>query len=220
VAGFEKVCFEQIDYLESLDLQKKRVAQIIAGSAGNMLLLVEHPPVYTLGRSGSRSEILQKNIPLVETDRGGRVTYHGPGQMVAYVVCDLRANPKAVRAHVDRLENSVLLTLQGLGIDGTVEVDNPGVWVDGQKIAALGVRISRGVAYHGLSLNREPDLSHFKGIIPCGLLGRSVTSLFELGVDIPRVELEERFMVAFSTVFAVQWTDSQALTTAESRITD
>ncbi|MBF0382695.1 MAG: lipoyl(octanoyl) transferase LipB [Magnetococcales bacterium] len=203
MVNFEKICFAQIDYLESWEIQKKRVAQIVAGEAGNLLLMVEHPPVYTLGRSGKQSEILQRDIPVVNSDRGGRVTYHGPGQMVAYVVCDLRPNPRAVRAHVDKLEKTVINTLQGLGIKGVVERENPGVWVDGAKIAALGVRISRGVAYHGISLNRNPDMNHFSGIIPCGLQGRSVTSLWELGVDISRHQLEERFESAFKDIFAV-----------------
>jgi lipoyl(octanoyl) transferase len=200
---FEKICFEQIDYLESWELQKNRVAQIVAKEADNLLLLVEHPPVYTLGRSANPSDILHNDIAVVESDRGGGVTYHGPGQMVAYIVCDLRPKHRAVRVHVDKLEMTVIKTLQGLGVEGAVERDNPGVWVDGAKIAALGVRISRGVAYHGLSLNRKPDMSHFSGIIPCGLVGRSVTSLFELGIDITRLELEERFVAAFKDVFAV-----------------
>jgi lipoyl(octanoyl) transferase len=203
LVNFEKICFEQIDYLESWELQKKRVAQIVAKESQNLLLLVEHPPVYTLGRSAKLSDILHDDIAVVESDRGGGVTYHGPGQMVAYVVCDLRHNQGAVRAYVDKLEMTVIKTLQGLGVTGVVERDNPGVWVDGAKIAALGVRISRGVAYHGLSLNRNPDMRHFSGIIPCGLVGRSVTSLFELGIEISRLELEERFVTAFRDVFAV-----------------
>ncbi len=201
MAGFEIICLQRIDYLESLQLQKNRVAAILENRAGNLLMLVEHPPVYTMGRSGRSAEVLRHDIPLIETDRGGRVTYHGPGQMVAYAVCDIRENPKAVRAHVDRLEKSLLQTLQGLGVAGVVERDNPGVWVDDAKIAALGVRVSRGVAYHGVSLNRTPDLSHFAGIVPCGIAGRGVTSLQALGVDILRHELEERFKAAFLEVF-------------------
>jgi lipoyl(octanoyl) transferase len=204
MSEFEILSIDQMDYQEAWDLQKKRLAQILAGEAGNLLLLLEHPPVYTLGRSGSSAEVLTKDIPIVETDRGGKVTYHGPGQMIAYVVRDLRSNPRAVRAHVDGLERSVIKTLAGLNIEGVVERENPGVWVEGAKIAALGVRISRGVAYHGLSLNRSPDLAHFEGIIPCGLKGRPVTSLTKLGVEITRSGLEERFRVAFSGVFEVQ----------------
>ncbi|MBF0359062.1 MAG: lipoyl(octanoyl) transferase LipB, partial [Magnetococcales bacterium] len=185
-----------------LELQKKRVAQIVAGRAENLLLMVEHPPVYTLGRSGRDTDVLVNTIQVIESDRGGGVTYHGPGQMVAYIVCDLRPNAKAVRAHVDRLERVVIKTLQELAVTGVVEPENPGVWVDGAKIAALGVRISRGVAYHGVSLNRRPDMAHFKGIIPCGLTGRPVTSLSELGIDISRPELEERFTSAFVDVFS------------------
>ncbi|MBF0456236.1 MAG: lipoyl(octanoyl) transferase LipB [Magnetococcales bacterium] len=204
MAGFEIHCFDQLGYREAWELQKKQVEKIVAGTGGNLLLLLEHPPLYTLGRSGTVEDIFDKNIPVVETDRGGKVTYHGPGQMIAYVVCDLRANSKGVRSHVDRLEQSVLRTLQGLGVAGSVERENPGVWVAGAKVAALGVRISRGVAYHGLSLNRAPDLSCFQGIIPCGLAGREVTSLEKLGIDISRQALEERFRVAFSSVFADQ----------------
>ena len=205
MVDFERRFIELLDYTEAWELQKKRVAQILAGEVGNLLLLLEHPPVFTLGRSGSRAEILDNKIAVVETDRGGKVTYHGPGQMIAYVVWDLRPNARQVRAYVEGLQNVLLLTLQGVGVVGKIERDNPGVWVGGEKIAALGVRISRGVAYHGVSLNRAPELVNFNGIIPCGLPGRATTSLLKLGVDISRLELERRFMVAFATVFGVKW---------------
>ncbi|MBF0369628.1 MAG: lipoyl(octanoyl) transferase LipB [Magnetococcales bacterium] len=203
--SFEIIRHHRIDYEAAWEMQQKRVGEVVAGRAGHTLYLLEHSPVYTLGRSGKVEEVLddstREKIPLVETDRGGRVTYHGPGQMIAYVVWDLRPHSRMVRKHVTRLEESILKTLSSLGITATREPDNPGVWVDRAKIAALGVRITRGVAYHGVALNRDPDLSHFDGIIPCGLQGRPVTSLAKLGVDITREELEERYLAAFREVF-------------------
>lgn len=209
---FEWEWFECLAYRAAWERQQRRVEAILAGEADNLLLVLEHPPVYTIGRSGRRAEVLDARIPVVATDRGGKVTYHGPGQMVAYVVCDLRTHPMGVRAHVDRLEGAVLLTLAGLGIKGEIERENPGVWVNGEKIAALGVRIRRGIAYHGVSLNRNPDMAAFRGIVPCGLAGRPITSLARMGVKIDRAALEARFRVAFSTVFAVQWSVNGSLT--------
>ena len=218
-----------MDYELSWGLQKERVTNILFSnedrhegggqdpivplSRANLLLLLEHPPVYTVGRSGRQQDILRqtssKEIPVIQTDRGGKVTYHGPGQLVAYVVCDLRPHALlAVRNHVTQLEETVLRTLVSLGVVAHTEPKNPGVWVGNAKIAALGVKIHRGVAYHGVAINRDPDLDCFGDIIPCGLTDRPVTSLANLGLNIDRISLEACFISAFCDVFDTHWEPS------------
>ena len=241
-----------LDYGVALALQKEWLASILAHnghkisgheagghgfdrlSRANLLLLLEHPSVYTVGRSGiGRSgqwqdvfntavvsgdssmrmanglpgpTIPQQTIPIIKTDRGGKVTYHGPGQLVAYVVCDLRPHAlAAVRQHVTRLEETAIQTLSAFGVFGQRDPQHPGIWVENAKIAALGVRIHHGIAYHGIAINRDPDLRFFKSIIPCGLVDRSVTSLTALGLEVSRVALEAQFLVAFRKVFNVHW---------------
>ncbi|MEO5345973.1 MAG: lipoyl(octanoyl) transferase LipB [Magnetococcus sp. YQC-9] len=198
----------RLAYPEAWARQLERVEAIVAQEAINLFWLLEHQPVYTLGRSARPDEILDASIPRIATDRGGRVTYHGPGQLVGYVIRDLRPAIHAVRSHVFKLEETVIRTLAGLGIEAEREAHNPGVWVAGEKIAALGVRIRHGVAYHGFAINRAPDLGAFAGIVPCGLMGRGVTSLEKLGSPVTRAELEHRVVTAFEEVFAVQWRDA------------
>lgn len=148
----------------------------------NELWVVEHPAVYTLGQAGKREHILSvSNIPVVESDRGGQVTYHGPGQVVVYTLFDLRRAGIGIRELVVRLENAIIDTLAHFDIEAIGRRDAPGVYVDGQKIAALGLRVRRGCAYHGLSLNIDMDLQPFQGINPCGFAGLEVTSMKKLG---------------------------------------
>ncbi|MEO5363234.1 MAG: lipoyl(octanoyl) transferase LipB, partial [Magnetococcus sp. DMHC-8] len=201
--------YDQWDYQSALTWQKERVAAILrcavleespggcawSGQSPSAhfdhvdhLLLLEHPAVYTIGRSGHRRDVLDAAwctppVPVVETDRGGQVTCHGPGQLVVYFIRDLRPHALArVRQHVNRLEETAIRTLAALGVAARRDPSHPGVWVDNAKVAALGVRIDRGVAYHGIAINRDPDLRLFRGIVPCGLADRPVTSLAELGV--------------------------------------
>jgi len=156
------------------------------------LWVVEHPPVYTLGQAGKREHILNPgHIPVVESDRGGQVTYHGPGQIVVYTLFDLRRAGIGIRNLVVRLENAVIATLEQFDIVALGRRDAPGVYVDGRKIAALGLRVRRGCAYHGLSLNIDMDLSPFAGINPCGYAGLEVTSMKELGNSSPKPEVVE-----------------------------
>ncbi|MBF0626615.1 MAG: lipoyl(octanoyl) transferase LipB [Magnetococcales bacterium] len=200
---------ERLDYPTAWAQQQRWVERIVEQGAPGVFWLLEHDPVYTLGRSGRREEIREATIPVVETDRGGRVTWHGPGQSVGYVIRDLRPDIHAVREHVFRLEETVICALASVGVAAEREAGNPGVWVRGEKIAALGVRIRRGVAYHGFAVNRAPDLRAFEGIIPCGLSGRRVTSLARLGIDMTRVAWEECLMRAFERIFVVEWMDDQ-----------
>jgi lipoyl(octanoyl) transferase len=148
------------------------------------LWLVEHPPVFTLGLNGRREHVLDPGpIPVIPVDRGGQVTYHGPGQAVLYVLVDLRRRGLGVRALVTLLEQAVIAFLAEHGIRAEARPDAPGVYVDGAKIAALGLRVRRGASYHGLALNVDPDLSAFTRINPCGYEGLETTSLKRLGVE-------------------------------------
>ncbi|MBF0260839.1 MAG: lipoyl(octanoyl) transferase LipB [Magnetococcales bacterium] len=202
---FEYQRDERLAYHLAWERQMARVEAIAAREAPNLFWLLEHDPIYTLGRSASPADILATTIPTRVTDRGGKVTYHGPGQLVGYVLRDLRPAIHAARAHVIKLEETVIRALAGLGVEARRESDNPGVWVAGEKIAALGVRIRHGVAYHGFSINRAPDLDAFAGIVPCGLAGRGVTSLEKLGSPVPRAELEARLVASFQEVFEAEW---------------
>ncbi len=157
----------------------------------DQLWLLQHPPVFTLGTAGKAHHILDAGeIPVIESDRGGQVTYHGPGQLVAYLLLDLKRHRMGVRQLVTAMEQGVIQLLADHGIRGVSRPDAPGVYVEDAKIAALGLRIRRGCCYHGLSLNVEMDLSPFERINPCGYEGLAVTSLSELGLPltIPQVE--------------------------------
>lgn len=209
-ARFTLVRYHRLAYAQALERQRALAGQVRSAGIGNHLLLLEHPPVYTIGRSGTPAEVFEAGIPVRMTDRGGRVTYHGPGQLVAYVIRDLGGPFRGVRAHVALLEETAIRTLAACGVHAGREAGNPGVWVDGAKIGALGVRVQGGVAYHGLALNRDPDLERFRGIVPCGLSDRRVTSLAGLGVAVSRAELETRFLAAFRQVFNARWTDRPA----------
>ncbi|NND91035.1 MAG: lipoyl(octanoyl) transferase LipB [Granulosicoccus sp.] len=150
------------------------------------LWVCEHPPVYTLGQAGKREHILNTSgIPVIQTDRGGQVTYHGPGQVVIYTLINLRRAGLGVRDLVIRLENSVIDTLAEYAIMASGRRDAPGVYVDDAKIAALGLRVRRGCTYHGLALNIDVDLAPFNGINPCGFRDLAVTSTRELGINVP-----------------------------------
>ncbi|MBF0175310.1 MAG: lipoyl(octanoyl) transferase LipB [Magnetococcales bacterium] len=210
--AFRLIRHERQAYADSLAEQRRIVEAILAGHSPHALILTEHMPVYTMGRSGRRTEVLDaspvgESIPVVETDRGGRVTYHGPGQLVAYVLFDLGAQARDVRQHVWRLEECVIQTLAVLGVTAVRDSAGPGIWVGTAKIGALGVRIRRRVTSHGLSLNREPDLRHFAGIIPCGFTDRPVTSLAALGYRVDRETLEEIFLRVFAGVFSACWVE-------------
>lgn len=157
------------------------------------LWLLEHPPVYTLGLAGRRDHILRvTDIPIVAIDRGGQVTYHGPGQIVAYLLLDLKRRGYGVRELVTRMEQAVIDLLAGYGIEGRRRDKAPGVYVAGKKIAALGLRIRHGMSYHGLALNVDMDLAPFTHINPCGYEGLEVTQLADLGVTESPEQVAER----------------------------
>ena len=181
-----------LDYQAAYDLQRRLHAQVVAGELPDLLLLLEHPHVYTLGRRGQQSHILASDEALTQlgvethfTDRGGETTYHGPGQLVGYPIVNLRRWGGGVRKYVETLEQVLIGTLSEFGIAAHSEGKPTGVWVGDAKIAAIGVRVSRSVTMHGFALNVCPDLSFFDHIVPCGMPGARVTSMAqELGQEI------------------------------------
>lgn len=177
------------DYVEVWRQMQQFTAQRDADSADE-IWIVEHPPVFTLGLNGKREHLLQSTgIPIVESDRGGQITYHGPGQLVIYLLADLRRLNKGPRQMVTILENAVIDTLSQYGIGAAAQAKAPGVYVDDCKIASLGLRIKHGCCYHGVSINNDMDLTPFQTINPCGYPGLQVTQLADLGVKIRTQEL-------------------------------
>ena len=188
-----------------------RAAAIAAGEAEELVWLLEHPPLYTAGVSSKPEELLApERFPVFETGRGGKFTYHGPGQRVAYVMLDLTARRRDVRAFVAALEAWVIGALAHFDVESSVRPGRVGVWVDRvepgmpaaeEKIAAIGVKLRKWVSFHGVSLNVEPDLSHFGGIVPCGIAEHGVTSLVALGCPVSMAEADGALRQSFTEVF-------------------
>ncbi len=173
----------RVDYAPTLAAMQRFTDERDAGTADEIWLL-EHPPVFTLGMAADRAHVLAAgDIPVVQTDRGGQVTYHGPGQLVMYPLLDIRRLGLSVRGLVQHLEQSVIELLRPHGIAALGRRDAPGVYVDGRKLASVGMRIRRGASYHGLALNVDMDLEPFSRINPCGMTGLEVTQLAALGVE-------------------------------------
>lgn len=178
-----------VPYRQALDTMTARNAAIAAGEAGELIWLLEHPPVYTAGTSAAAAELLDPRFEVVEAGRGGRYTYHGPGQRIGYVLLDLRSRARDARGFVHALEGWVIATLADFGVESFRRDGRIGIWtmdIDGReaKIGAIGVRIRRWVTMHGFSVNIDPDMSHFTGIVPCGIEEFGVTSLKRLGVPV------------------------------------
>jgi lipoyl(octanoyl) transferase len=184
---------------------ERRVAEIETGAASELIWLLEHPPLYTAGTSAADGELLNAQFPVFKTGRGGRFTYHGPGQRVIYCMMDLRKRGRDVRAHVCRLEEWIIRALADFGIKGERREGRIGIWVGrkgcDEKIAAIGVRVRRWIAYHGLSFNVNTDLSHYQGIVPCGLPDFGVTSLAALGVRATMKEVDAAFLRHAAEIF-------------------
>ena len=185
-----------VPYEEAIALMEKRVGDILEGSAEEMVWLLEHPSLYTAGSSAKKDDLLDAaRLPVYETGRGGQYTYHGPGQRVAYVMIDLTKRNRDVRAFVAALEQWIIDTLNVFGIVSERRRGRVGIWVNhkgqDQKIAALGIRLRRWISFHGIAINVNPDLSHFQGIVPCGLSQYGVTSCEVLGVTVSLAELDE-----------------------------
>jgi len=202
-----------VDYPVALALMDERAAAIRAGTAEELVWLLEHPPLYTAGTSAKPNDLLAPDrFPVYRSGRGGQFTYHGPGQRVAYVQIDLKRRGKPdVRAYVRDLEEWIIRTLARFNVRGERRPGRIGIWVDRSggredKIAAIGVRIRQWVTLHGIALNLDPDLEHFSGIVPCGISAgaHGVTSLHDLGVLISMPELDGALKVAFAEVFGVE----------------
>lgn len=199
-----------IPYLEAIAEMERRVAAIRAGAAPELVWLLEHPPIYTAGTSARDEDLLEPGrFPVHRAGRGGRYTYHGPGQRVAYVMLDLMRRGEDVRCHVHGLEEWGIRTLAHFGIEGERREGRVGIWVrDGigeAKIAAIGVRVRRWVTYHGIAINIDPDLDHYRGIVPCGLdpaiSGYGVTSLAALGIAATMADVDATLRATFDQVF-------------------
>jgi lipoyl(octanoyl) transferase len=183
-----------IEYPAALAAMESHVDAMLKGEKGEKIWLLEHPPLYTAGTSAAPEELLNPRFPVFSAGRGGRYTYHGPGQRVAYVMIDLKQRASDVRAYVNHLESWVQATLASFDIKAEKRDGRVGLWVatggTEKKIAAIGVRIRRWVTWHGVSINLDPDLSHFGGIVPCGISDYGVTSMHALGIKVPMAELD------------------------------
>jgi lipoyl(octanoyl) transferase len=206
-----RISDRQVAYPEAVAAMEERVAAITAGTAPELVWLLEHPPLYTAGTSGNAGDLLEARFPLFTTGRGGQLTYHGPGQRVAYVMLDLKQRRPDVRAYVASLEAWIIRTLAAFNIRGERREDRVGVWVKRpdkgpgreDKIAAIGVRLRRWVSFHGIAINVEPDLRHFEAIVPCGVVDPryGVTSLADLGHPVSLIDLDIALRQAFGEVF-------------------
>ena len=200
-----------IPYLDAVAAMEARVAGIAAEQVPELVWLLEHPPLYTSGTSGKAGDLLDPRFPMFETGRGGQLTYHGPGQRVAYVMLDLKRRQPDVRAFVAGLEEWIIRTLAAFNVRGERREERVGVWVARpdkgvgyeDKIAAIGVRLRRWVSFHGIAINVEPELSHFSAIVPCGVadVRYGVTSLVDLGLPVTMEDLDVALRQAFEEVF-------------------
>jgi lipoyl(octanoyl) transferase len=181
-----------VNYPDAISRMEKDVASIRAGLSPQRVWLLEHPPVYTSGTSAKTTDLLAAQFPVYQTGRGGQFTYHGPGQRIAYVMLDISARGNDVRGFVSALESWIIATLGEFGIKGERRED---------KIAALGIRISRGISFHGISINVSPDLSHYDGIIACGVREHGVTSFKQLGLPATMAELDQAMLKTFQPIF-------------------
>jgi lipoyl(octanoyl) transferase len=202
-------------YPKAVEAMEMRALAISQGHADELIWLVEHPPLYTAGASAKLADLTDANrFPVFETRRGGQYTYHGPGQRVAYVMLDLNKRGKDVRQFVCQMEDWVIQTLGSFNVRGERRKGRVGVWVvrpdrplnvDGSqaedKIAAIGVQLKKWVSLHGLSINVEPDLSHFDGIVPCGIKDHGVTSLVDLGLPVTMADVDSALEASFVKVF-------------------
>lgn len=202
-----RISAAQVRYPNAVVEMEERVGAIAEGRANELVWLLEHPPLFTAGTSAKPDDLLTPNrFPVYATGRGGQFTYHGPGQRVGYVMMDLRRRGNDVRRFVRELEEWLIRTLARFNVRGERREGRVGIWVvrhggREDKIAALGIRVRRGVTYHGVSFNLDPDLEHFSGIVPCGISAHGVTSLADLGLTATMADVDIALRVAFEEVF-------------------
>ena len=195
-----------VDYPDALQLMEQRVEAIRAGRAGELVWLLEHPPLYTAGTSARAGDLRSDRFPVYQAGRGGQYTYHGPGQRVVYLMLDLKRRKPDVRAYVRALEEWIIRALARFNIAGERRPGRFGIWVTKPggteaKIAAIGVRVRRWVTYHGIAINLDPDLEHFSGIVPCGISEFGVTSFADLGQVATMPDLDLALLATFNDVF-------------------
>ena len=200
-----KISDQPVAYPEALAAMEARATAIADGTAGEQVWLLEHPPIYTAGTSANDADLLEARFPVYRTGRGGQFTYHGPGQRVGYAMLDLKQRKPDVRAYVQDLEQWLIETLALFNVKGERRAGRVGIWVQRSekedKIAALGVRIKRWVTLHGMALNVDPDLTHFSGIVPCGIKAHGVTSLAELGIIVSMADVDLALKQSFKKIF-------------------
>jgi lipoyl(octanoyl) transferase len=199
---------EPVPYEAAVAAMEERVAAIRAGTAPELVWLLEHPPLYTAGTSARDEDLVDPSfLPVHRSGRGGQFTYHGPGQRVGYVMLDLTRRDADVRAHVHRLEEWLIRALARFDVRGERRAGRVGIWIARpggaeEKIAAIGVRVRRWVSFHGVALNVDPDLSHYRGIVPCGIAEHGVTSLAALGLPVSLPEVDGALKATFDAAFA------------------
>ena len=201
-----EVAAAPVPYPDAAARMEREVEAIFRGEASERVWLLEHPALYTAGTSANEDDLVEPNrFPVFRTGRGGQYTYHGPGQRVAYVMLDLKRRGQDVRAFVAGLEQWLIDTLAAFNLKGERREDRVGVWVTRadreDKIAAIGIRVRHWVSFHGISLNVDPDLNHFSGIVPCGVTEHGITSLADLGLNVTMVDVDQALKAAFLPIF-------------------
>lgn len=206
-----RIADSPVAYQDAVETMEKRAADIAASNAPELIWLLEHPPLYTSGTSAKAGDLLDARFPVFATGRGGQFTYHGPGQRVVYLMLDLKRRRPDVRAYVASLEQLTIRTLAAFNVRGERREDRVGVWVarpekgpaHEDKIAAIGVRLKRWVSLHGISINVEPDLTHFSGIVPCGVEDprHGVTSLVDLGLPVTMTDVDVALKQSFEEIY-------------------
>lgn len=204
---------ELVDYKKSIELMEKRVEGINEDKASELLWFLEHPSIYTAGTSSNDKDLLNENLfPVFKTNRGGQFTYHGPGQRVAYVMLNVRDRDYNVKSFIRLLEQWIMNSLMDIGIKSFLIKGKVGIWVNNEeKIASLGLRIRKGISFHGISLNINPNLEHFSGIIPCGNENSGVTSIEKIGLNIKKKEIDKILISNFKKTFEVKIIPTQTL---------
>ena len=181
-----KISVKPIDYIKSMNILEQRVYDVSLGKKAEFLWILEHKPVYTAGTSSKNTDLLDKNLRIIKTDRGGKHTYHGPGQKIVYFVLDLNKRGKDIRKLISKIENCIIDILEEYKITSYPDKKNIGIWVgdknNSMKIAAIGIRVKKWIAYHGFALNINNDLSRYNGIVPCGIKDKDITNLKKLGI--------------------------------------
>jgi|TARA_B100001093_G_scaffold456117_1_gene466821 lipoate-protein ligase B len=193
---------QRLNYKDTLKIQQDLREKIALNKSDDSLIIVEHDHVYTLGKNANPNNILNDNCSVIQTDRGGDVTYHGPGQLVVYPILNLKKKNIGVKNYVKKIEQVIQLTLNDFKIDSNIPLNETGVWVNNKKIASIGIHVSKGITMHGLAINVSTDLSYFDHIISCGIEGVKMTSIDkELGKKIAMNDIKKQFVSNFNNIF-------------------